>query len=293
MAVTPRDQIFLKSLHRYRRLNVPQLADLAGVKKDIARGRVHVFVEDKLIRSPDKRIYDKEDPETAAPVYALTLKGSAVLARHTNDASYILPAEPNFKDWGSVNHHRRVSGVHIRLDRAVATNPQVLLTNLTFSHDVADPKAKEASRHFVLNQRFDGGRVCAIPDSGFALHVGGLTPRAWFTELECNSKHPSEFWSRKWQGAFHMNATKRFAEIFPGTADMRTIAFLPYRDFLDTLLHSVMKTSDGEPKPGARHWLLVDVNEFNATPYEELLTKPIFWKVDKEKPVSLIPSGTP
>jgi hypothetical protein len=288
MAVTERDQITLKALHRYKRLNVPQMADLTGVSRDIMRGRVRAFVADGLVRSPDKQIFDKQDPETAAPVYALTIKGSAVLARLTGDASYILSVEPSFKDWNSINHHRRVSGDVIRFDKAIASQSRVRLTDLTFEHDIADPRATDPAQRYVLYQRYDGG-IIGIPDAMYVLRGEGLQPRVFALEHECGSDTARDTWLFKHKAYIQMQATKRHQVLFPGTHEsFRVLCVCPYRSWLDCL-RKAMKTDTGDLLPGASLWLLIDVHDLNAAQGDELLTKPLFWKANGDHPVSLVP----
>jgi hypothetical protein len=287
MATTERDVIFLKPVWRYFFANVIDIAYYSGVDKTIVRNRVQTFMKDHLIRCSDKVTVDRKDQESQAPVYVLTVQGSCELARLTNDASYILRADTSLQQWQSIPHYRKLTVFQMRIDKAIETQSRIQLTDLTFEHKIIDPKAKDYAKKFYLYQRFEGGIIC-IPDVAFVLRADGLKPRVFFVELETGAKGPQEVWEGKWKGLLQMHLTKRYQALFPGTHDMRVVCACPHLPFLKSMREE-MKTAEGELKPGANLWLLVDINEIKNARPEELLTKPIFWKANGDHPLPLVP----
>lgn len=287
MTITDRDVAILLALRRYYYLRARQIGSLVAPKdKDgaIVRGRMRALEKEQLVRRCEKAILDHLDPQTAAPAWILTLKGSAALARATQDASLLFQCEPTFRDFSSINHYCRLSGLHILIDRAVAAQERVKLSGLTFEHEVADPAATDPAVKFKLyTQVGTEPKVPCIPDSGLVLEVDGRR-RAIFVEYETGSDSPARVCALKHKGYALLHSTKKYLDVFPGVNDFRVLCCCPYASWRETL-RAQMKD-----KPGAGLWLFIATPEVTA---ENFLHGELVYKTEAVRPVPLVSGAAP
>ena len=284
MTVTDRDVSILRALRRYYYLRARQIGSLVAPNdKDggIVRSRMRALEKEQLARRCEKSILDHLDPQTAAPAWILTLKGSATLARVTQDASLLFQCEPTFRDFSSIGHYCRLSALHILIDLAIAAQVRVKLSGLTFEHEVVEPCASDPAKKFKLYTQVSAEpKIPCIPDSAFVLEVEGRR-RAYFVEYETGSDSPGRVCALKHKGYALLHSTRKYLDIFPEVSDFRVLCCCPYASWRETL-RTQMKD-----KPGAGLWLFVTTPEITA---ENFLHGELVFKVETARPLPLIPS---
>jgi len=287
VTITTRDLDIYTFLHRYFYARTTQIrAAVIPQDKDgsITRGRLRPAEKAGDVRRYQPRLVDPGDPQTAAPIWILTQRGCATLARATEDTRFLRHAEPSFKDWMSLNHYCSLTSVHWTLDTAVAAQDRVTLSGLTFEHEVADPRAEDPAKRFRLYTRLsDEPKVVCVPDTGFVLEVDGRR-RAFFTEFETGSDNPARVCAKKHKGYAQLHATRRFLDVFPDVTDFRVLCLCPYASWRDSL------RAEMKGKPGEALWLFVAAQDFRT---ETCLHAPIVYKTAPDEPVPLVPAPAP
>jgi hypothetical protein len=284
VTLTERDIFVLFLLRRYYYLRARQIgAIVAPHDKDgaIIRGRLRLLEKAGLVRRCEKAILDHTNPETAAPVWILTLRGSTELARARQDTSLLFHCEPSFRDFSSLNHYCRLSALHILLDAAIAAQDRVKLSDLTFEHEVIDPSASDPAKKFKLyTQVSNEPKIPCVPDTGFVTTVSGRK-RAFFTELETGSDSPARAVSFKHKGYALLHETRKFLDIFPDVTDFRVLCFCPYTSWRKTMQEQM------KGKPGEALWLFLTTSEITAANF---LHGDLAYKVESDKPIPLFPA---
>lgn len=291
MTLTDRDVSVLLLLRTYFFLRARQIASAvtpANADGSIVRGRLRAMEKAGLVRRCQKQIVHQLDPETAAPVWILTLRGSAELARARQDTALLFHCEPSFRDWSSLNHYTALSSLVMLVHRAIAAQARVRLSGLTFEHEVADPGAGEPHRRYKLYTLVSPEpRVACVPDAAFVLEVDGRR-RAFLVEYETGSDSPARVAAKKHKGVALLHSTRTFLDLFPDVTDFRVLCFCPYASWRKTLIEQM------RGKPGESLWLFMTTPEVTA---DTFLHGELVWKTDGEKPVPLVApgrvSGTP
>lgn len=291
MTLTDRDIAAFHFLRRYHYARTPQLRDAhfpADKDGSVTRGRLRLCEKEGYVRRNNAQVVDPLDPQTQSPIWALTLKGSAALARATGDVSLLLKSEPSFKDWLSLNHYTALTALHWMFDRAVAAQTHVTLHALCFEHEVADPSASDPAKRFVLYTRTSEGVVC-VPDSAVEVQPAGLPRRAIYVEREMGTDTPQRVAAKKHKGYAELAGKALFKRHFPEAQDFRVLCLAPSPSWRDALRKEM------QDKPGSDYWLFVSSPDLTA---DAILHAPIVYKAGDDKPVPLLPppkapAGTP
>lgn len=295
MLLTPNREKVLRALRRYFYLRASQLRDLLfpGAKDGgFMRGLLRGLEEDGYIRRHVPSKIDPSDPSTTAPIWALTLKGSNILAAHTGDCSLLLTIQPSFADYLSMNHYCALSSIHIQIDRAFAVQQRVKMTNLYFEHEQVcpdeDPSKRFRLQTVVHEEEKQGGkekkRILCCPDTAYETDLGGLC-RAWYTEREMGSDTPSRVAAKKHKGYYYLARKQLYKKHFPQAQSMRVLVICPSPGWRDSL-RKAFKDGEGKPFPGAELWLFVAVQDVTAAKF---LSEPILYGLDKG-PLPFVPT---
>lgn len=283
--LTERDKQIYKFLHRYFYARAHQVRD-AVIPSDtdgsITRGRLRAAEKAGDARRYLPKHIDPNNPQTTAPIWILTQQGCATLAKALGDTTFLRAAEPSFAAWMSLSHYCCTTSIMWTIDRAVAAQDRVKLSDMAFEHEVADPRADDPARRYRLYTRIsDSPKVVCVPDAGFVLEVDGRQ-RAFFLEYETGSDNPSRVCALKHKGYAGLHATKKYLDIYPGVQDFRVLVLCPYVSWRDALRKEL------KGKPGQALWLLVATPEFSA---QTCLHAPIVYKTDCEDPRLLVPAA--
>lgn len=290
MALTPKQRATLLRLRRSFYCRTAQirkeLIRLGLLKKDDdgahTRGIIRSLEKLGYVRRYNPKLIG--DGGTVAPIFVLTILGSAALAQDLNDCSMLLTVEPNFKDWMSLDHHCAVGELHVTTDRAFERQDYVKLRALYFEHEVIKPDAEDPSKKFRLYTVVtESPRIPCCPDSAMEIEVKGWR-RCLLTEYETGADgSPARVAAKKHKGHFGMASKQLYKRFFPEARDSRVLAFCPYESWMNHL------RSEMKGKPGAEFWLFCDTRK--VTP-ETFLHGDIFYSVDKG-PFALVPPPVP
>ena len=282
MTLTQRDVGTLEFLRRYFYARTPQIRDArfpADKDGSVTRGRLRLAEKEGYVRRSGAQVVDPLDPQTQAPVWALTVKGSAALARATGDASLLLKCEPSFKDWLSLNHFCALTALHWMIDRAIAAQTHVTLHALHFEHEVADPAATDPDRRYVLYTRTSEHVVC-VPDSLVVVQPAGLPRRAIYVEREMGTDLPQRVAAKKHKGYAELAAGNLFKRHAPDAQDFRVLCLAPSPSWRDALRKEM------RDKPGSDLWLFAATTDLTV---QGVLHAPIVYKAADDKAVPLLP----
>lgn len=288
MTLTTRDLEILKCLRRYCYQRTNQLRDLvAKHDKDgsIVRARLRKLEQAGFVRRYVPKLIDPTNPQTAAPIFVLTLAGSNVLATMSGDLSLLLTTQPGFGDWMSLNHFTALASLHATIDAAVRTQDRVKQHALYFEHEVVQPDAEDPAKKFKLHVEFPtiiipktGKALKCCPDSAFETEVSGYR-RAWYVEREMGSDSPKRVAAVKHKGYAELARSGFFTRHFPYARDFRVIAVCPNAGWREALRKEM------KGKPGAELWLFCAVSDLKP---DTFLHGEVFWTVEKG-PLPFVP----
>lgn len=288
MTLTPRQAVTIRSLRRYWYLRAAQVHDLiarAEGRTDWDRDTsITRQVLRDLLREQFVRRYEPHppgDPKTKGPpIYTLTMKGSCALAQYTKDVTDILPFEPTFKDYHSLQHYLRLSSFQMTVDAALAAQSYVTPRTLLFEHEPAGD-----ARRYGLHTPFPNSPVKCCPDAALEIEVRGYR-RVLFYEYETGADgSPTRVAAKKHKGYALLRDTALYRRLFPHAKDFRVLCVCPYEGFRDSLRSAFREPKEKGPLPGADLWLFLTAPEVTETTF---LHAPIVWKMDGG-PIPLVP----
>jgi hypothetical protein len=274
MTLTPRQLDVLRLLRRYFYLRTSQIRDRV-IPHDgdgtMTRGVLRKLQAAELIRRYQPKMIDPLSGSTA-PIFVLTIKGSAVLATETSDCSNLLIVQPNFSDWLSLNHYCALGGIHMAIDDALAAQTSAKMTALYFEHEVVQPDADDPAKRFHLyTVTCPAPRVVVCPDTAFEIEFSGHR-RAWYVEREMGSDTPARVAAKKFKGYAGLAATGFYRRHFPEARDFRVLAFCPNANWRDALRREMKQ------KEGAELWLFCSSLDVTASSF---LSQEILFTADK------------
>lgn len=284
MSLTPRDLAILRMLRRYFYLRTNQIRDALIAHDDdgaITRSRLRKLAGAGYVRKYQPKLVDELG--TTPPVFVLTLKGSSALVAACDDASLLLTNEPKFDDWMSLNHFCGLSSFHILLDRAFASQTDVVQQTLHFEHEVVCPEGSEPAKKYRLYTVVcESPRVVCVPDSVFETEYLGYR-RAWYVERETGSETPARVAAKKAKGYAGLFGQQLYKRHCPLVQDFRVLAVCPSPAWRDALRREM-----GD-KPGAELWLFGSQSDFRDS---NVLNQPVWYKTIGP-PLPLIPARVP
>lgn len=214
-----------------------------------------------------------------APVYFPTRMGVELVAAETGDERY-LGACTKTPDWTHLWHWLGIAEFHLRLDQAIARNPQVQLIGWYGEWDEVNPhEDSPQGRYRIFTLIREKPRLVCAPDAAFAIGIGQHS-KTYYLELDRATSGIQQIAASKTPGYSAMLASRQHERHFKTTAESFTVLHISPTPGRRDLLRKAVA-----PKGGASLHRFAAFTDW--TP-EKALTEAIFFSTDSDDPQPLI-----
>lgn len=216
--ITDRDIQVLLAVAKYYVLNRPQIQQLCFESDKtgrVTRRRLQALVDVGMLNRHRAQVnYPGTAP--AGSIYYPSKKGCQLLAEHSGDDQFLLTPD-QCPQSHHILHWLAVSDTHIGLDRAIARQDRVLVSDWTNEWDVVNKNESDPQKRFRLYTLLsENPRLICAPDAAFLLSTRGFS-KVFYVEQDRGTTGVQQVAARKIKGYAELLRLGLHRNHFPNT----------------------------------------------------------------------------